>query len=430
MIYAVCGKPVLHSKSPLIFNNYFKSCGSSDVYTRIAAESGYEIISFLRSSGIAGCNVTAPFKDQVIPFLDRVDDEALRLQSVNTIINRNGVLTGFSTDSYGVYYTLLNCGKKYKDKRAVLLGAGGAARAAAVALDRLGLKVTVVNRTFEKAVSAAHLCGGTAVTPDNAEEAIRKADVVINTLLPEVDIIKSEWFKKDVLALDAIYKESVFQQKAKKAGVRYVRGEEWLYYQADRAAEHFFGKRFGDIKPPESFMEPVKIKTSTITLTGFMGSGKSSIAKNLAFCTGIPCYDMDEIIENSEGISITDIFQTKGEEWFRQKECELLEKLCENNEKKIISCGGGVVTRKANRDILRKKCLNIWIYADMDKSLERVANTNRPLASDGAEQFKALFESRKELYAGCADMTIINSDKDVNQSVRRINEEICEQIIC
>ena len=430
MIYAVCGKPVLHSKSPLIFNNYFKKCGSSDVYTRIAAENGHEIVSFLRSSGIAGCNVTAPFKDQVIPFLDRVDDEALRLQSVNTIINRNGVLTGFSTDSYGVYYTLLNCGKTYKDKRAVLLGAGGAARAAAVALERLGLCVTVVNRTYEKAVSAALLCGGNAVTPDKAEAVIREADVVINTLLPEVDIVEADWFKEDVLVLDAIYKESCFQKKARKAGVRYVRGEEWLYYQADRAAEHFFGKRFGNIKPSDILEQPVDISTGNIALTGFMGSGKSSIAKNLAFCTGMPCYDMDDMIEKSEGATIADIFESHGEEWFRQKECELLEKLCNNNEKKIISCGGGVITKEANRRLLIDKCLNIWVYADMEKSLERVADTNRPLAAKGEEQFKALFEARKDLYAGCADMTIINSDKDVNQSVRRINEEICEQIIC
>jgi shikimate dehydrogenase len=428
VILAVCGNPVLHSKSPLIFNHYFKQNGIDGVYTRIAAESAEEIVEFIRSSGIRGCNVTAPFKEKVIAHLDNVDNEAARLQSVNTIVNNNGVLTGYSTDSYGVTYSLQKICGDCSGKQALLLGAGGAGRAAAFALARLGLKVTVVNRTYEKAVAAAELCGGTACRIEECERAVRGADVVVNTMLADVNIVQSQWFKPGTVALDAIYQQSVFRREALKADVTLIPGEEWLYYQADRAAEHFFGKRFCSDTVPAEILQSRSSFHETVALIGYMGSGKSTIAQSLSDLMQIPYFEMDTILEEQEGMSISSIFEKKGENYFRDKESLLLKSITVMPGKKIISCGGGVVVRDENLKCLKESALSVWIYADMVQSLERIADTDRPLAAGGEEKFTALFESRKKLYAECADITVINSEKDANISSRRIYEEICDQI--
>ncbi len=153
------GKPVNHSLSPALHNAGFRALGLN--YAYLAAEVGEEMVGDavkgLKALSVAGANVTTPFKKAVIPFLDSISEQAGVIQSVNTIVNRNGNLFGTSTDGPGFYNFLKESAPEFNlDQPAMLVGAGGAARAVAYTLAHEGIsELYVVNRSPGKAEELA-----------------------------------------------------------------------------------------------------------------------------------------------------------------------------------------------------------------------------------------------------------------------------------
>lgn len=148
------GKPVSHSISPAFQQAALDYCGLDVVYERCETEpeSVEETVHRLAEPGCLGANVTVPHKQAVMPFLDAIDNQARAVGAVNTIVNGNGRLTGYNTDIAGFARALSEQkGISLRGKHALVLGAGGAARAVVMALLRARLTVTVVNRTFDKA---------------------------------------------------------------------------------------------------------------------------------------------------------------------------------------------------------------------------------------------------------------------------------------
>lgn len=151
--YCVIGYPIAHSLSPKIHNRAFRKLKIPARYRAISVPPGRlsEFMSVFRDN-FAGANVTIPHKENVMKFLDEVSPEARVIGAVNTIVNRGGRLVGYNTDVFGAMEALRRCGiDRLKNKRVIVLGAGGAARAVVYGLRKAGAKVIILNRTLSRA---------------------------------------------------------------------------------------------------------------------------------------------------------------------------------------------------------------------------------------------------------------------------------------
>ena len=176
--YFVIGNPINHSLSPKLHNYWLKQNNINAVYEKIKLEEN-EIENFIlkiKNQEINGCNVTVPFKKTVIPFLDKLSLEAEQTQSVNTICFHNGNLVGHNTDIGGFEKALNKLDYKVKDKKILILGAGGVVPSIIFALKKMEVsKITVSNRTYKKA--------------ENLKSQFNKIDIVNWGIIPEFDII-------------------------------------------------------------------------------------------------------------------------------------------------------------------------------------------------------------------------------------------------
>jgi len=266
-VTGVFGHPVHHSQSPAMHNAAFQEMGLDFVYVpfSVRPEDLESAVRGIRSLGIVGVNLTIPHKERVIEFLDWVSDDALGIRSVNTIDNREGVLKGYSTDGPGFLKALEASGESPSGSKAVVLGAGGSARATVRALAEAGAEVTVANRTESRAVELADRMRSVnvPVTPvalsgPDAEQAVRDADLLVNCtpvgMHPDVDAqpIPSEWLHAGLFVYDQIYNplETKLLKAAKSAGARAANGVKMLVYQGAISFEIWTGQ-----PPPIGVME-------------------------------------------------------------------------------------------------------------------------------------------------------------------------------
>ncbi|WP_394217818.1 shikimate kinase [Halobacillus trueperi] len=155
-----------------------------------------------------------------------------------------------------------------------------------------------------------------------------------------------------------------------------------------------------------------------IYLIGFMGSGKSTIAKMLSEKTNYPYIEMDQAIEETEGMKIRDMFAGKGEQYFRDKETEFLKNL---KNDVVLSTGGGVILREENRALMQEGTV-VYLKAEWETIMERLTgDTDRPLWKGDDSEKKKRFDERLGLYEQAADVVI-----DVDQ---KTPEEITEEVV-
>lgn len=160
-----------------------------------------------------------------------------------------------------------------------------------------------------------------------------------------------------------------------------------------------------------------------IFLIGFMGSGKSTIARLLSERLGVTQVEMDEVIVQEQGMPITEIFEKYGEEHFRDIETDLVRRL-QAQDGVVVSCGGGAVLRKENRRIMKESGVIVWLAADPETILERVKHSSeRPVLNGNMnlEYITGLMEKRRACYEATADFVVSTDGKK--------REEICEEIL-
>ena len=239
--YAVFGNPVLHSRSPQIYNSLFSTDRINALYTRVHASSGEAVCRIIRELGLSGANITTPFKEDVIPFLDSLSHDARVIGAVNTIVNSNGLLKGYNTDASGITGSLLEKGIDPEGSNCLVLGAGGAGKAAATGLINSGANVTIANRSTEKAAGFARLSGCKFSGLDDAVRIINDFDILVLTLPPGVFPFDPGRIKDDMVIVDANYRSP---EKTTGPGGRQqiIRGERWLLHQAVGAYMLFTGK--------------------------------------------------------------------------------------------------------------------------------------------------------------------------------------------
>jgi shikimate kinase len=165
-------------------------------------------------------------------------------------------------------------------------------------------------------------------------------------------------------------------------------------------------------------------RTPGIYLVGFMASGKTTIGRHLAHRMGWNFFDTDEEIEAAEGMSIAEIFRSRGEAEFRRVENLIVAehvKWVERGRPAVLALGGGAFAQAANRDLLHNNGISIWLDCPFEVVGRRVAEAGgpvRPLAQDPA-QFRALYDSRREVY-GMADVRIAMESDDPGEWVSAI----------
>ncbi|MEE3953395.1 shikimate dehydrogenase [Peribacillus frigoritolerans] len=218
-IYGVMGDPIAHSMSPDIHNDAFEKENIEAVYHHfhVTKEGLNDAVKGMKALGIEGFNITIPHKTSIIPFLDEVDELALAIGAVNTVVNKNGRFIGYNTDGNGFFKSLCDeISSDIKAKKTLVIGAGGAARAIYFTLVKEGVKqVDIANRTKERAAQLVSDCPydkvSKALSIIEAEESLSQYDLIIQTtssgMSPEVDHspLKVDQLKTGAIVSDIIY---------------------------------------------------------------------------------------------------------------------------------------------------------------------------------------------------------------------------------
>ncbi len=167
-----------------------------------------------------------------------------------------------------------------------------------------------------------------------------------------------------------------------------------------------------------------------VFFVGFMGAGKTSVSRRLARDCHIASIDMDSYIERCEQMKIRAIFSERGEEAFRDLETELLEELS-TRDPLLISCGGGIVQRERNREILKERGFVVYLAVEVDEAAERISDlSTRPLFAD-REGAKATHENRLPLYREVAHATVDTRGKTISRITREVKRILQKEgVLC
>jgi shikimate dehydrogenase len=430
LLFAVTGRPIMHSLSPQMHNAAFEALGMDAIYVRLASGSAKEALFAAKALGLRGMNVTTPFKMDFAKLVDGLADSARKAGAVNTVMFEKGRAVGHNTDIAGVRGALEGNGIVLSGKKAVVLGAGGAAKAAAIALIEAGASVTIANRTAEKAeeLAAEMRCGFCSHGIEELGAALRDAGVIVSCISGTGRIVAPELLRRDMAVLDANYTaETALCADAKKAGCKVIGGREWLLHQGIRVFEIFTGKKapVAAMRRAACSEEEAAGEKKNIALIGMMGTGKSTVAMEIAKLAGMKAVDIDAEIERREG-KINKIFEKRGEAAFRGMERAEIAKL--NGVRDcVIACGGGAVLDAENVEMLGRNCSVTWLFASAREMEKRVGKgRNRPLLGDGnrLDALERLLLARLPAYAKACDLAVCTEGKSASDCAKLILDEI------
>lgn len=408
MQYALIGEKLGHSFSKDIHESVF---GYSYELCPLSPD---KLDSFLKTRDFLGLNVTIPYKQAVIPYLDGIDKAAEKIGAVNTVVKRGGKLYGYNTDFYGMKMALLAHGVELCDKTVLILGTGGTSLTAKAVCEDMG--AAVVKRVSRNPK-------GEDISYEMAESEYTLADVIINTtpvgMYPNADSspIDLDSFPFLEAVVDAIYNplNTKLVTQAKNRGITAVSGLYMLVAQAVRAGEIFLDKQVAGEVIFKEYNRILKSKQN-IVLIGMPSSGKTTVGEKLAKMLSREMIDCDSEIEKVKGMSIPNIFSQFGEKEFRDIESQVI-KSVSALQGKVISTGGGAVLREENVALLKQN--GVLVY--LDRPLEKLTPTcDRPLSSD-ITALKQRYEERKPIYENCCDVTVLN-DGELDDTVKNVKE--------
>ena len=392
------GKTLVHSFSKEI-HELISSKSNYDLYS--LSES--ELKSFLEKKDFDYVNVTIPYKEKTLEYVDVLSDEVKKIKALNLIVNRNNVLYGYNTDYLAFKKILEDYNISCKGKNVLVLGTGGTSK-------------TVRNVFEEKMVNKIYV----ASRKENSEYVSYSdiynldVDIIVNTtpvgMFPNIDdeLIDLKKFKKVNWVIDFIYNplRTNLLIDAQKLKINCLNGLDILIYQALFA----FGIASSEKIEFETLFLKIKkeiLKKNNIVLIGMPFSGKTTIGKWLKnYFTSKEFYDVDEIIEEKYG-SISKIFSDKGEEEFRKLEEEVTLELSTKNNA-IIATGGGTILSEKN--VRRLKHLGVLIFLDRDVDFLRVSD-GRPLARNRSD-LESLYQKRYDKYLEASDLIIKENNLD------------------
>ena len=428
LLLAVAGKPVLHSRSPAIHRSALAKAGIAGQYMRLAVESARQALTVASEIGISGLNVTAPFKEEMFNAVDVTDETAKKIKAVNTVCFRDGKTFGWNTDVFGVQEALRSRGAVTERAKAVVIGAGGAARAAIVGLQQAGASVIIANRTLSKAEALAQEfnCSAVALSPNTLSKALAQSTIIVNVTSTTERIVPPEFITGAHVLLEAHYAHiSAMSTDARLRGARVIDGNDWLIFQAALSFEHFTGTKVEADVFRAALLNEQEFNSRRISLIGMMGAGKSTTARVLATLLGWKRVELDELIERHVKKTIHDIVTQDGEAKLREFESAMLKESMDI-EPAVLSCGGGTVLSKENRLLLRQESIPVWLWAKHPELARRVAGGEaRPLLQGGEPEnkLKEIIEHRRAWYAETCRLIVPTESRAPNEIAERIVHE-------
>ena len=368
-----------------------------------------EFAPFMEKRDFKGINVTIPYKQDVIPFLDRLDDRARRIGAVNTIVSDGGRLVGYNTDYDGFAALADSLGIDFAGRTVLLLGSGGTCRTVtAVAQDRGAARILTASRSGRDG----------CLTYEAAMER-GDAQILVNVspagMYPHNGecLVDLDRFPRLEGVIDVVYNPLATRLvlMARERGIPAVGGLRMLVEQARRAAELFTGRAIPREKVDEVY-GTLKTSLTSPVLIGMPSCGKTTVGQRLAELLGREFVDLDALLVEEAGRPIRRIFEEEGEAAFRRMEKELCARVTQQGGP-VIATGGGIVKNRENWYSLRQNGVVLWL----DRPLEELAvDPERPL-SCSREALEAMRRERLPLYQGCSDVRIENT-QDPDRAAR------------
>ncbi len=383
------GRKLSHSYSPEI-HRMFGGYG----YAHFEREPE-DVGAFLSDGAWDGINVTIPYKKTVLPFVTELSETAKAAGSVNTLKRLpDGGIYGDNTDVFGFTYLLRHSGVPAREGKALVLGSGGASVAVVHALKSEGFLPVVISRNGE----------------NNYTNLDRHADAVLIVNATPVGMypengkapLSLKGFPKLEGVIDIIYNpaKTALLLEAEALGLPYANGLLMLVAQAAKSSEIFTGTSVED--RIQNVTKRLAAQKQNIVLIGMPGSGKTTVGRLLSKATGRELFDSDEVIVETAGVPIPEIFEKEGETGFRKRESEALAALGKLSGT-ILSTGGGCVTVPENLPYLRENSTVFWIR----RELGSLAREGRPLSRNA--DLSSMYERRAPLYQAAADHVIDNN---------------------
>lgn len=403
--FGLIGNSLKHSISPQIHDQFFKFNNIIGEYKKYEINDLENFLSFAREN-LDGFNVTFPFKEKIIPFLDDISDHARKIGSVNCVKIENNKLVGTNTDYFGIKYYFDTVFKDFDFDKILVFGAGGASKALCTFLKDHNFGFFVANRTIGK------ITHNNKLSIDEANCRINEFDLIINTTscgYNNDNILSNFDISDDCVLLDLNYepyytpflKVGISTNKLVKNGLDMLIVQAlasfniWNDLSLNFNVDYIFDVKLNVIKPK-------------IIIDGFMGSGKSSVSKIF----NNAC-DLDVEIEKKIGMSISKYFDIYGENEFRKIEKEVLS-TCKYN---VISLGGGCSYFNDIKSIINDSVV-IYLDTDFDIINQRLkSDTTRPLIN----KLSQLYSKRLNNYLSTADIVVENNET-IENTILKIKE--------
>lgn len=401
------GRKLGHSYSPQIHSLL------GDYSYALFEKEPEEVADFLKHGDFHGLNVTIPYKQAVIPYLDELSPIAEELGAVNTIVRRpDGKLVGHNTDYFGFAQMVQSCNLSLSGKKALVLGTGGASKPVVAVLQSLGAEVVTISRRGENHYGNLHRHADAALIVNTTPVGMYPNNGSTPLSLAEFPRLEG--------VLDIIFNPARTQLllDAEARGLVARGGLLMLVAQAKEAAQWFTGQPIAE-EAIHRIHALLSRQTQNIVLIGMPGCGKSTVGALLAEALNRPFVDADREITTLAGKSIPDIFAQDGEAAFRNWETQALEQLSKQSGL-VIATGGGCVTQRRNYPLLHQNGRIFWLQRELDQ----LPTDGRPLSQSTAVE--ALYASREPLYRAFADKVIENSGtprETVSQILRCLEED-------
>jgi shikimate dehydrogenase len=392
------GRHLSHSFSKLIHEQL-----QNETYELYEVE---DVNELLKNPSCRFFNVTIPYKQAVIPLLDELDDAAKEIGAVNTIINTNGILKGYNTDLDGFLFMLDTYQVDIKKHKVAIFGNGGASKMIQYALKDVDVKVFDIND---------------AAYDYNDKDILKDVTLIINAtphnMYPnnhDEPLISKEDVPSLEVVIDLIY--NPYKTPLMMMAPTHHNGLLMLVYQAVKASQLAYNTTYS-MNDILKIYQDILMQQLNIILIGMPMSGKSYLSRKISDYYKKELIDTDSIIEADMGLSITELFKTEGEAFFRRLETSLYEEVS-LKQNTIISPGGGVILNEQNMFKLKQN--SVIIFIDMPLDILKECNYEKRPLINSKEDVINLYNKRYPLYKKYADITVKREG---------YNDDIVHQII-
>ncbi len=370
-----------------------------------------ELKDFFEKRHFDGLNVTIPYKQIVIPYLDALSERAKEIGTVNTVVRRaDGTLFGDNTDCEGFFYLMDSLNMDVYGKKVLVLGTGATSRTVSYCLKKRGAADIVF-------VSRRGVC--------NYETCYQQKNVrfIVNTtpvgMMPDIETAPVNVSRFSCLegVLDVVANplKTALVEAAQHLKIPASGGIPMLVEQA-RATEELFTGRCIDKGETERVLKTARAEQTNLVFIGMPGSGKTTLGMAVARVLERPFLDTDKMVEDKVGRTVQSIFATDGEKCFRSLETEAVLQACSGNGR-VISLGGGAILNEKNR---RAAAANGRIYSIV-RAHESLTRRGRPL-SNSDDGLTAMLKARGPIYQSLCDR-MINNATSKTQVVQEIVED-------